>query len=211
MNSMWHQMLVLKARQLGCTTFFAINFLDDCFWMQNISSGIIAHRKEDAEDIFKKKVKFAYDKCPNGQEVLIQQRMTELENFLSEMDQAIEYPPDFGLGHINGSLFPNSARYARNPRMLLARLLQVALIQSHQIKSLQLSLQQREEKDISTISASKLNLSQCEKQNCRQCKCDSFSSPGMTNQDMRIKLRDHSEQRNKRISRSRRIRATAED
>ena len=54
----WYQMLILKARQLGCTTFFAISFLDDCFWLTNISSGIIAHRKEDAEDIFKKKVKY---------------------------------------------------------------------------------------------------------------------------------------------------------
>ncbi len=58
----WHQMLVLKARQLGVTTYFAINFLDDCFWYPNVHAGIIAHRKEDAEDIFKKKVKFAYDR-----------------------------------------------------------------------------------------------------------------------------------------------------
>jgi hypothetical protein len=63
-DRMWHQMLVLKARQLGVTTFFAINFLDDCFWMENLSAGIIAHRKEDAEDIFKKKVKYAYDRMP---------------------------------------------------------------------------------------------------------------------------------------------------
>ena len=60
----WYQMLILKARQLGVTTFFAISFLDDCFWLGNINSGIIAHRKEDAEDIFKKKVKFAYDRMP---------------------------------------------------------------------------------------------------------------------------------------------------
>jgi len=64
-DKLWHQMLVLKARQLGVTTFFAINFLDDCFWMENMASGIIAHRKEDAEDIFKKKVKFAYDRMPS--------------------------------------------------------------------------------------------------------------------------------------------------
>ena len=61
---LWHQVLVLKARQLGVTTFFAINYLDDCFWLPNISSGIIAHRKEDAEYIFKKKVKYAYDNMP---------------------------------------------------------------------------------------------------------------------------------------------------
>src|SRR5277367_268776 len=60
----WHQMLVLKARQLGVTTYFSINFLDDCFWYPNTAAGIIAHRKEDAEDIFKKKVKYAYDRMP---------------------------------------------------------------------------------------------------------------------------------------------------
>lgn len=60
----WHQMLVLKARQLGVTTYFSINFLDECFWYNNTNAGIIAHRKEDAEDIFKKKVKFAYDRMP---------------------------------------------------------------------------------------------------------------------------------------------------
>ena len=61
----WYQMLVLKARQLGVTTYFAISFLDDCFWYANTHAGIIAHRKEDAEDIFKKKVKFAYDRMPS--------------------------------------------------------------------------------------------------------------------------------------------------
>lgn len=60
----WHQMLVLKARQLGVTTYFSINFLDECFWHSNTHAGIIAHRKEDAEDIFKKKVKYAYDRMP---------------------------------------------------------------------------------------------------------------------------------------------------
>jgi hypothetical protein len=60
----WHQMLVLKARQLGVTTYFAINFLDESFWYPNTASGIIAHRKEDAENIFKTKVKFAYDRMP---------------------------------------------------------------------------------------------------------------------------------------------------
>lgn len=60
----WYQMLILKARQLGCTTFFAISFLDDCFWYSNLAAGIIANKKENAEDIFKKKVKYAYDRMP---------------------------------------------------------------------------------------------------------------------------------------------------
>lgn len=61
----WYQMLILKARQLGCTTFWAIDFLDDCFWRSNLSAGIIAHRREDAENIFKNKVKFAYENMPS--------------------------------------------------------------------------------------------------------------------------------------------------
>ena len=61
----WYQMLVLKARQLGVTTYFSINFLDDCFWHSNTHAGIIAHRKEDAEQIFKQKVKYAYDRMPS--------------------------------------------------------------------------------------------------------------------------------------------------
>ncbi len=60
-ENFWHQMLILKARQLGCTTFFAISYLDDCLWYQNMSAGIIADKKESSEEIFKKKVKFAYD------------------------------------------------------------------------------------------------------------------------------------------------------
>lgn len=63
-SNFWHQMLILKARQLGCTTFFAISFLDDCFWLGNIAAGVIADKKESSEEIFKKKVKFAYDKMP---------------------------------------------------------------------------------------------------------------------------------------------------
>jgi hypothetical protein len=60
----WHQMLVLKCRQIGVTTYFAISFLDEAFWHAGTNCGIIAHRKEDAEDIFKKKVKYAYDRMP---------------------------------------------------------------------------------------------------------------------------------------------------
>jgi hypothetical protein len=60
----WHQMLILKARQLGITTYFTISYLDDCFWLSNTQAGIIAHRKEDAEQIFKQKVKYAYDRMP---------------------------------------------------------------------------------------------------------------------------------------------------
>lgn len=63
-SNFWYQMLILKARQLGVTSFFAISFLDDCFWLSNIAAGIIADKRESSEEIFKKKIKFAYDRMP---------------------------------------------------------------------------------------------------------------------------------------------------
>lgn len=60
----WTKMVVLKARQLGITTYFTINFLDECFWYNNVAAGICTHRREDSEEIFKKKVKYAYDRMP---------------------------------------------------------------------------------------------------------------------------------------------------
>lgn len=61
----WNKTIILKARQLGITTYWAIFFLDECFWYKNTFSGIIAHNRESAEDIFKKKVKYAYDRMPS--------------------------------------------------------------------------------------------------------------------------------------------------
>lgn len=53
--------LILKARQLGFTTFEMIDALDDCLWTDNFAAGCIAHTLGDAKDIFSNKVKFAYD------------------------------------------------------------------------------------------------------------------------------------------------------
>lgn len=53
--------IVLKARQLGITTFFAIYFLDMCLWNSNINAAIIADIQKNSREIFIDKVKFAYD------------------------------------------------------------------------------------------------------------------------------------------------------
>ena len=64
-NNMWYFNVILKARQLGFTTFICLYFLDACLFNSNHSAGIIAHTKEDAADLFDKKVKFAYDNLPD--------------------------------------------------------------------------------------------------------------------------------------------------
>lgn len=52
--------VILKARQLGFTTFKMISDLDDCLFIENFSAGCICHNLEDAKDIFRNKIKFAY-------------------------------------------------------------------------------------------------------------------------------------------------------
>lgn len=57
--------IILKARQLGFTTEACIDALDDCLFNSHWNAGIITHKIEDAEKIFRTKVKFAYDNLPS--------------------------------------------------------------------------------------------------------------------------------------------------
>ena len=58
--------IVLKARQLGITTFFCIYLLDKVLWRDNIQAGIIAHTLDDAQNIFQDKLKYAFDQLHPG-------------------------------------------------------------------------------------------------------------------------------------------------
>lgn len=53
--------IILKARQMGFTTFIQILFLDHILFNENSSALVVAHNKDDAEKIFRKKVKYAYE------------------------------------------------------------------------------------------------------------------------------------------------------
>lgn len=63
-RSMWYLDIILKARQLGMTTFIQIFMLDRCLFNDNQNAGVVAHNKEDAEAFFADKIKFAYDNLP---------------------------------------------------------------------------------------------------------------------------------------------------
>lgn len=58
--------IILKARQLGFTTFIDIFGCDLAIWNDNIRGAIIAHTREDASLIFRDKVKIAYDALPSA-------------------------------------------------------------------------------------------------------------------------------------------------
>jgi hypothetical protein len=65
LKNMWYLNIILKARQLGMTTLIQIYFLDQCLFGENVSAGVIAHNREDAEAFFDDKIKFAYDHLPD--------------------------------------------------------------------------------------------------------------------------------------------------
>lgn len=60
----WYFNIILKARQLGFTTLIMIYFLDACLFNDNHAAGVIAHTRDDAQDLFDNKIKFAYDNMP---------------------------------------------------------------------------------------------------------------------------------------------------
>lgn len=63
-KDMWYMNLILKARQLGFTTFIDILFLDRCLWNNNIEAGIIAHNREDVSKIFRRKILYPFNNLP---------------------------------------------------------------------------------------------------------------------------------------------------
>lgn len=64
-QNMWYLSIILKARQLGMTTFIQLFMLDRCLFNDNQNAGVVAHNKEDAETFFADKIKFAYDNLPH--------------------------------------------------------------------------------------------------------------------------------------------------
>ena len=64
LSRLWYRNLILKARQMGFTSQVSILWLDYALFNPNARCGIIAQDKEAAENIFRDKVKFAYDNLP---------------------------------------------------------------------------------------------------------------------------------------------------
>lgn len=81
LNNMHYLNVILKARQLGFTTFIQIFMLDCAIFNSNIRCGVIAHNRESVQAIFRDKIKFAYDNLPDfikKERYTIQDSTTEL-------------------------------------------------------------------------------------------------------------------------------------
>lgn len=56
--------LVLKSRQHGLTTLASILALDTALFRSNTTCGMVMHKRDDAEKVFRGKILFAYDRLP---------------------------------------------------------------------------------------------------------------------------------------------------
>ena len=61
----WNWILVLKARQVGISTFFLIYHLDRTLFTPNCNTCILAHKRESLVKLFRI-IKIAYDSCPES-------------------------------------------------------------------------------------------------------------------------------------------------
>lgn len=64
-NNFHYRTIILKARQLGFTTFACIYFLDCALFRANVRAGMIAQTDAIAKKLFRDKVKFAYENLPS--------------------------------------------------------------------------------------------------------------------------------------------------
>ena len=119
---LWHRNVVLKARQMGITTFACVLWLDTALFSKSpIRCGIIAQDREAAEAIFKDKVKFAYDRLPESlREVMPLSRDSATELRFGHNDSSIRVATSMRSGTIHrlhvselgkiASKFPDKAR-----------------------------------------------------------------------------------------------------
>ncbi len=63
-KNLHYRNVILKARQLGLTTFMMIFMLDASLFRSNTHCAVIAHTKGDAQRLFDEKIRFAYDNLP---------------------------------------------------------------------------------------------------------------------------------------------------
>lgn len=64
LDRLWYRNIILKARQLGFTTLICVLWLDHALFNANQNCAIIAQDLKTVFEIFKDKIKFAYDSLP---------------------------------------------------------------------------------------------------------------------------------------------------
>ena len=78
--------IILKARQLGFTTFKMISDLDDCLFIEYYAAGCIAHNDKAAKEIFRNKIKFAYENISDSMHAIFNEISDGLPLPVSDRD-----------------------------------------------------------------------------------------------------------------------------
>ncbi len=82
LKEMTYLNVILKARQLGFTSFIQIFILDACLFNSNTNAGIVAQTRDDAVGFFAAKVKYPYSQLPEDIKAVVsvvKSNETELE------------------------------------------------------------------------------------------------------------------------------------
>ncbi len=66
LNDLWYLNLILKSRQRGFSTLIQLLALDQSIFNKDFKAGLIAQDLSSAQEIFRTKIKFAYDRLPPG-------------------------------------------------------------------------------------------------------------------------------------------------
>lgn len=86
---LWYRNIILKARQLGFTTLVAIMWLDHALFNANQRCVIVAQDKDKAVEIFRDKVKFAYNNLPESLRESIPVKTNTAEELLFSNNSSI--------------------------------------------------------------------------------------------------------------------------
>lgn len=112
----WFRNLVLKSRQLGFTTYEAIDSLDDVLFTPNMDALMIAHNLESGESLFNKKIVFAWDKIPL--------EIRQLYSVDSKTSKTLKF--DFGTKGFSSLAVDTSGRSGTYQRVHITELAEIA-------------------------------------------------------------------------------------
>lgn len=101
LEELWYLNIVLKARQLGFTTFIDLLFLDNCLWQSDKRAGIICHNREDAKVIFRDKVKFPFDQLPQQIRESMEPKQDSVNELLFPNNSSIRVGTSLRSGTLN--------------------------------------------------------------------------------------------------------------
>lgn len=92
-EAIYHRHIILKSRQLGFTTFIDLFMLDEILFNTNREGLIIAHKVEDAREIFDRKIDFA---IRNMAEEIKGAFFKLMRNSAKKIQVIVDYGPDKG-------------------------------------------------------------------------------------------------------------------